>query len=285
MQAFKESGSQMKVFDELESEVRSYCRSFPTIFTKAKGYKVWDIDGREFIDFFSGAGALNYGHNNPKMKEKLLNYIASDGIMHGLDMATKAKEEFLKRFNEVILKPRKLKYKIMFPGPTGTNAVESALKLARKVTGRESIISFTNAFHGMTLGSLSITGNSFKRQGAGIPLNNSAFMPFDNYLGKDVDTINYIERYLKDNTEMGFLFPLLLSSKLFRVRVALMLPALTGSRESSRSVTTTISCLLLTIFRLAAGVRVLSSVLSLLTSSRILSACRNRLVGMDFHWL
>ncbi|MDK2820836.1 MAG: diaminobutyrate-2-oxoglutarate transaminase [Clostridia bacterium] len=194
----KQSGK-MKVFDKLESRVRSYCRSFPTIFTKAKDYRLWDVDGKEYIDFFAGAGALNYGHNNPKLKEKLIDYIANDGITHGLDMATKAKEEFLKRFNEVILKPRKMDYKVMFPGPTGTNSVESALKLARKVTGRELVISFTNAFHGMTLGSLAISGNMFKRDGAGVPLNNSVSMPFDNYMGDDVDTAEYLERYLEDD--------------------------------------------------------------------------------------
>lgn len=189
----------MKVFEDLESQVRSYCRSFPTVFTRAMGHKIWDIEGREFIDFFSGAGALNYGHNHPRMKEKVLEYIANDGITHGLDMATKAKEEFIKRFYDVILKPRKMNYKMMFPGPTGTNAVESALKLARKVTGRELVISFTNAFHGMTLGSLAVTGNSFKRKGAGLPLHDSVFMPFDNYFGPNVDTTNYIESFLENN--------------------------------------------------------------------------------------
>ena len=193
------SETQMKVFNELESEVRSYCRSFPTVFTKAKDYRLWDVEGREYVDFFAGAGALNYGHNHPIIKEKLINYIKSDGITHSLDMATSAKEEFLKHFNELIIKPRGLSYKIMFPGPTGTNAVESALKLARKVTGRDLVISFTNAFHGMTLGSLSVSGNMFKRDGAGVPLSNSVSMPFDNYLGDDSDTAVYIERYLDDN--------------------------------------------------------------------------------------
>lgn len=188
----------MSVFEEMESNVRSYCRDFPTVFTKAKGYRLWDMEKREYIDFFAGAGALNYGHNNPKMKQKLLDYIASDGITHGLDMATKAKETFLKRFNEVILQPRGLKYKVMFPGPTGTNSVESALKIARKATGRNTIISFTNAFHGMTLGSLSITGNAFKREGAGITLSSSDTMPYDNYLGKNVDTAEFLERFLED---------------------------------------------------------------------------------------
>lgn len=193
-----EMDSPLKVFEELESEVRSYCRSFPAVFSKAKGYKLWDREGREYIDFFAGAGTLNYGHNHPKLKEKLIEYISGDYIVHGLDMATEAKETFLKRFQDVILKPRNLNHKVMFPGPTGTNSVESALKIARQGNGRDTIISFTNAFHGMTIGSLSITGNAFKRDGAGVPLTNTVAMPFDNYMD-NMDTIEYIEQFLKDN--------------------------------------------------------------------------------------
>lgn len=188
------------IFNELESEVRAYCRSFPTVFTSAQGYVIKDGQGKNYIDFFSGAGALNYGHNHPHLKARLLDYIANDGITHSLDMATDAKANFLNKFQEIILQPREMDYKIMFPGPTGTNAVESALKLARKVTGRDTIISFTNAFHGMTLGSLSITGNASKRESAGIPLNNTVFMPFDSYFGDDFDTISYIKKYLEDNS-------------------------------------------------------------------------------------
>ncbi|MCM3762224.1 diaminobutyrate--2-oxoglutarate transaminase [Alkalihalobacillus oceani] len=188
----------MKVFEELESEVRSYCRSFPTVFTKAKGYKMWDEAGKEYIDFFSGAGALNYGHNDPYMKEKLVEYILSDGVTHSLDMATAPKAEFLETFNNVILKPRNMEYKIMFPGPTGTNTVESALKLARKATGRTDIISFTNGFHGMTIGSLSVTGNSFKRKGAGVPLQHVVTMPYDNFVSDSLDDLEYLERFLED---------------------------------------------------------------------------------------
>jgi diaminobutyrate-2-oxoglutarate transaminase len=199
MQAIKELDSQLSVFESLESEVRGYIRSFPTTFVKAKGSMMWDVNGKSYIDFFAGAGALNYGHNNSNMKAKLISYIAEDGITHSLDMGTQAKATFLTSFNEVILKPRNLEYKVMFPGPTGTNTVESALKLARKVTGRELVISFTNGFHGMTLGSLSITGNSFKRHGAGVSLNHSVAMPFDKYLGDDVDTVDYLERFLEDN--------------------------------------------------------------------------------------
>src|SRR5699024_3084532 len=119
-------------------------------------------DGNEYIDFFGGAGTLNYGHNNDKMKQLLIEYIENDSITHSLDMASVARGEFLKRFNEVILKPRKLDYKVMFPGPTGTNAVERALKLARKVTGRKRIMSFINELHRMKLGYLVITGKLTK---------------------------------------------------------------------------------------------------------------------------
>ncbi|MGP4108728.1 diaminobutyrate--2-oxoglutarate transaminase [Virgibacillus sp. L01] len=190
--------AKMKTFEELESAVRSYSRGWPTIFQKAKGYKMWDIDGIEYIDFFAGAGTLNYGHNDQTMQDKVIEYIRNDGIIHSLDMGTNPRKEFLENFKEVILTPRELDYKVMFPGPTGTNTVESALKIARKVTGRDSVISFTNAFHGMTIGSLSVTGNSFKRHGAGVPLHHSVSMPFDDYV-KDQDTIAYLERFLEDS--------------------------------------------------------------------------------------
>ncbi|MCL4685204.1 diaminobutyrate--2-oxoglutarate transaminase [Myxococcota bacterium] len=188
----------MGIIDQWESEVRSYVRSFPCVFDRAEGSRLWDEDGRCYIDFFSGAGALNYGHNHPLLKAPLLRYLERNGITHSLDMATRAKTEFLESFAEIVLEPRGLDFKVQFPGPTGTNAVESALKLARKITGRDSIVSFTNAFHGMTLGSLSVTGNAFKRRGAGVPLGNSACMPFDGYFGTDIDTVEYFDTLLLD---------------------------------------------------------------------------------------
>src|SRR5699024_4347749 len=163
----------MKVFEDYESEVRSYSRGFPTIFKSSKGYKLTDVEGREYIDFFGGAGTLNYGHNNEAMQQKVIDYIKQDGIIHSLDMGTTTRDSCLKSVNQIIWKPRNLDYKIMSPGPTGTNTVESALKLARKVTGTENIISFTNGFHGMPYGALAVTGNATKRSGAGTSLPNA----------------------------------------------------------------------------------------------------------------
>ncbi|WP_436736352.1 diaminobutyrate--2-oxoglutarate transaminase [Streptomyces sp. BBFR102] len=188
----------LSVFETLESEVRSYCRSWPAVFDRAQGSYLYDEDGHTYLDFFAGAGALNYGHNNPVLKRALIDYIERDGITHGLDMGTTAKRAFLETFQNVLLRPRDLPYKVMFPGPTGTNAVESALKLARKVKGRESIVSFTNAFHGMSLGSLAVTGNAFKRAGAGIPLVHGTPMPFDNYFDGTVQDFLWFERLLSD---------------------------------------------------------------------------------------
>jgi diaminobutyrate-2-oxoglutarate transaminase len=188
--------NQLATFDRLESEVRSYVRGWPTVFTRAQGHTMWDEDGRAYVDLFAGAGALNYGHNHPALKRALLDYLAEDGVVHSLDMATTAKRRFLETFDEAILQQRHLDYRVQFPGPTGTNAVEAALKLARKVTGREPIISFTNAFHGMTLGSLALVGNEMKRGGGGVPLNHGISMPYEGFLGDGTDPIEFMRSFV-----------------------------------------------------------------------------------------
>lgn len=185
-------------FEEYESQVRSYCRNFPTVFTTAKGSFLYDEDGKEYIDFFCGAGGLNYGHNNEYIKGKVLEYLRSDGVMHALDMYTAPKREFLEFYEEKILKPRGLNYKIQFPGPTGTNAVEAALKLARKVTGRNNVFAMMGGFHGMTLGSLALTTDASSRAGAGVPLYNVTHIPAP-YMFPELDTIHYMETLLTDD--------------------------------------------------------------------------------------
>lgn len=185
-------------FARYESNVRSYARSFPALFNRAKGTELWDDRGRRYLDFLAGAGSLNYGHNNPILKSALIDYIESDGITHSLDLHTDAKEKFLTAMQEIILKPRGLDYVVQFTGPTGANAVEAALKLARKVTGRSNVIFFTNGFHGVSLGALAVTGNEYFRRAAGVALTGGTSMPFDGYMGEGVDTIAYLERVLSD---------------------------------------------------------------------------------------
>ena len=187
------------IIEAHESQARYYCRQFPTIFAEARGASIWDESGHCYLDFFAGSGALNYGHNPPHMKERLIDYLRDDGISHSLDMATTAKIHFIKRFNDVILAPRKLRYRLMFPGSAGASAVECAVKLARRATGRSAVIAFTNGSHGLSLGALALTGNSFKRDGAGLPLPGVERMPFDGYLGPDIDTLDYLEKALDDS--------------------------------------------------------------------------------------
>ena len=190
----------MKIFKEIESEVQSYSRSFPCVFNRAKDEFMWDEDGNRYLDFLAGAGTLNYGHNNDHFKEGLVKYIMEDGITHGLDMHTKAKGDFLNTFNDKILKPRDMEYMVQFTGPTGTNAVEAAMKLARNVTGQQNIVTFTNGFHGVSLGALSATGNSHHRDAAGVSLNGTHRLPFDGYLGDGIDTTEYLDKVLSDSS-------------------------------------------------------------------------------------
>lgn len=188
----------METFALLESNVRTYSRAFPTVFVQARDYRLVDRGGKEYIDFFSGAGSLNYGHNNPVLKQKIIDYLQQDGIIHSLDMATGAKQELLERFQRVVLAPRGLRYKVQFAGPTGTNAVEAALKLARKVTRRTNVLFFTNAYHGVTLGSLAMMGNASKRAAAGVPLQNAMPLPYDGFLGEGFDTVEYLRALLEN---------------------------------------------------------------------------------------
>lgn len=190
----------MKIFDEVESEVQSYARAFPRLFHRAQGELMWDEDGNQYLDFLAGAGTLNYGHNNPLFKELLLEYIQSDGITHGLDLHTKAKGEFLQTLQDKILKPRDMEYMVQFTGPTGTNAVEAAMKIARNVTGQQNIVTFTNGFHGVSLGALAATGNSHHRNAAGVSLSGIHRMPYDGYLGDNIDTTEYLDKVLSDSS-------------------------------------------------------------------------------------
>jgi diaminobutyrate-2-oxoglutarate transaminase len=168
----------MDLFERWESNVRGYARTYPTVFKSASNARQTDEDGKSYIDFFGGAGVLNFGHNNPKMKEAIIDFIQSDGIPHSLDMMTTTKRDFIKAFTETILEPRGWDYRMQFTGPTGTNAVEAALKLARRATGRKQVIAFTHGFHGMTLGALAATANAYFRNAAGVPLNHVERLPF-----------------------------------------------------------------------------------------------------------
>jgi diaminobutyrate-2-oxoglutarate transaminase len=190
----------MDIFERRESEVRGYCRLYPAVFDKAENALQFDEDGNRYIDFFAGAGVLNFGHNPPAMKEALIDYLSANGVAHSLDMSTTAKRTFLSAFENIILTPRSLDYKVQFTGPTGTNSVEAALKLARKVTGRRQVVAFTHAYHGMTLGALAVTGNAKFRNAAGVPLDGVIRLPFDGYAGAGDTSLHALREALADSS-------------------------------------------------------------------------------------
>ena len=185
------------VFEKNESEVRSYCRKYPVIFDKGMNSELYSVDGRRYIDFLAVAGSMNYGHNNPEIKDEILTYLQDDHVINMMDMYTSAKEEFLSTFSSKILEPRGLNYKVMCCGPTGTNAVEAAIKLARKNTKRTEVLAFGGGFHGMTLGSLALTTDKVSREGASLPLTNVTHIPYEGTQG--IDSIAYLKWVLTDD--------------------------------------------------------------------------------------
>jgi diaminobutyrate-2-oxoglutarate transaminase len=184
------------IFGEVESQVRSYCRKFPVEFSKALNSELFATDGTRFIDFLNVAGSMNYGHNNPYIKKAVMDYLADDSIINALDLYTDAKAAFFTTLKTQILEPRGLDYKVMCCGPTGTNAIEAALKLARKNKRRTNVFAFFGAFHGMSLGSLSITTDQTSREGAGVPLEHVTFVPYEN---DSIDSIAYVRHMLEDD--------------------------------------------------------------------------------------
>ncbi|MFS2001985.1 diaminobutyrate--2-oxoglutarate transaminase [Duganella sp. CT11-25] len=188
----------MNIFTELESSARSYCRRFPKVFSRAVGSVIYDEDDTPYLDFLSCAGAVNYGHNHPQLKRALCDYILADGIQAALDLHTRAKRDFIGAFRELILAPRQLDYRLQFTSPTGTSTVESAVKLARKLTGRQNVIAFTNAFHGMSGTALGLTGNRYHRQrGQDAHVTR---IPYDGYLGAGIDSLDLLEKLLSDTS-------------------------------------------------------------------------------------
>ena len=192
----------MDCFEAHESEIRTYSRAYPAVFVSGDNARQKDETGKEYIDFYAGAGVLNFGHNNPKMTQAMIDYLQSGGVIHTLDMMTPPKRAFIEAFVDTILKPRNMDYKLQFMGPTGTNAVEAALKLARRVTGRNDVVAFSQGFHGMTLGALACTANEYFRNASGVPLDHVSHWPFESNAGGGLESLDTL-RSLYENSSGG----------------------------------------------------------------------------------
>ncbi len=172
----KKSKELLKKQEQLESNNRSYPRGIPIAFDKARGAAITDVDGNLYLDFFSGCGVVNFGHNNPDVLKELEK--CTDSIIQSVDFPTKIKIDFMEKLLDSLPEEMKGEYKINFGGPTGSDAVEAAMKLAKINKKRHGIISFQGSYHGMTAGALSVTSKLSHREDVTSLIPCVHFMPY-----------------------------------------------------------------------------------------------------------
>lgn len=182
----------------VESNARWYSRIFPETFHKAEGAWVEGVSGKRYIDFFCGAGALNYGHNSSKIKQALSDYLNDNGVVSMLDCSTSARSEFIKSIQKNLLPRIGGNYKVHIAAGTGSDCVEAALKIARMHTRRTRIMAFRNGYHGATLGALACTSEAVIRKGAGVHLRGALFAEFDDPNIPVGRAVGKIERQLRN---------------------------------------------------------------------------------------
>lgn len=190
-----------------ESNARSYPRRFPIAIRTASGCILTDIDGKTYIDCLAGAGTLALGHNHPEVLDTLRDVLNSGLPLHTLDLTTPVKDTFVSNLLDTLPSGLHDQAKIQFCSPSGSDAIEAAIKLAKTVTGRSDIISFRGAYHGMTQGSLSLMGSVAPKAAIGSLLAGSHFFPYPYQYrcpfgrGGEETTqlaIEYLERALRD---------------------------------------------------------------------------------------
>ncbi|QXI36945.1 aspartate aminotransferase family protein [Pseudomonas xantholysinigenes] len=199
-----------------ESNARSYPRRIPLALKRARGIYVEDVEGRQFIDCLAGAGTLALGHNHPVVIDAIQQVIADELPLHTLDLTTPVKDQFVQDLFGLLPEALRREAKIQFCGPTGTDAVEAALKLVRTATGRSTVLAFQGGYHGMTQGALSLMGSLGPKKPLGALLASGVqFLPYPyDYrcpfgLGGEAGVranLHYLENLLND-PEAGVALP------------------------------------------------------------------------------
>lgn len=193
--------------NDFESSARSYPRKFPFALKKAKGSWVEDVEGNKYLDFLCGAGTLALGHNDDEVNQAMVELLTSDAPLHTLDLTTPVKDRFVHTILSLLPEGLKENAKIQFCSPSGTDAVDAAIKLCKTATGRSTVIAFSGGYHGMGHGALALTGNLNAKNKVANLMAGVQFMPYPySYrcpfgLGGESGTkacINYFERLLKD---------------------------------------------------------------------------------------
>jgi diaminobutyrate-2-oxoglutarate transaminase len=193
----------MNPFEELESNVRYYCRRWPAVFSTASGSTIVDEDGNEYLDFFAGAGALSYGHNNPVLVEVAIEHLRAGKILHSLDTFTVEKRRFLESMQRHVLAPRHLDMVVQTVGPTGATAVEAALQLAQRITGNRAVVGFAGSYHGMTYRTASISA-SMSGRATSAHLKEFVALPFvENVTESDIELLDATLRSTIDGQRIG----------------------------------------------------------------------------------
>jgi diaminobutyrate-2-oxoglutarate transaminase len=178
----------MELSKNYESNARTYVRKFDKEFVSGLGTKLTDISGEEYIDCLACAGALPLGHNHKVFKTAIQEYIDSNLPQQMLDLMTPAKRDYILEVKKWF--PKQMQdYKIQFCSPSGSDAVEAALKLCRIAMGRQNVISFCGGYHGQTLGALLCMGNKKVKNVMKLTNMNNHVMPYPNkyhWFDKDI---------------------------------------------------------------------------------------------------
>lgn len=201
--------------ERLESDVRSYPRRFPIAIKRAQGAVVEDTSGQTYLDCLAGAGALALGHNHPEVVHEMVENLHAGLPQQTLDIATPAKDAFIQELMGFLPAEFARESCIQFCGPSGADAVEAAIKLAKQYTGRNNIVSFHGAYHGMTNGAMALMGNLGAKQRRTGLMADVHFFPFPYNLrckfgqggeAGEQTSIRYIESVLHDQ-ESGIVKP------------------------------------------------------------------------------
>ncbi|WP_346732108.1 aminotransferase class III-fold pyridoxal phosphate-dependent enzyme [Bradyrhizobium sp. 30] len=189
----------MQASDGLNSTVRSSARLFPALFSRARG-SITDRERTKGNRLLFRCWSAELWAQQSRNQSALTEYLTSDAVVHGFDIATPAKLEFLQTFSSLVLRERGLKYRVQLTAPTAANAVEVALTISRKVTGRNNVVSFTRGFHGVGLRETAVTGTRSHSRDRGHPLIGVTFAPYDGVFGRTVDTAEQLRSLLMDKS-------------------------------------------------------------------------------------
>jgi len=164
--------------NDTESNARSYPRKFPIAIKKAKGSWLEDVEGNKYLDFLCGAGTLALGHNDDQVNQVMISMLTNEVPLHTLDLTTPAKDKFVHTLFSLLPEALQENARIQFCSPSGTDAVDAAIKLCKTATGRSSVIAFGGAYHGMGHGALALTGNLNAKQSVNGLMPDVHFFPY-----------------------------------------------------------------------------------------------------------